>query len=147
MIEQAKPPAIDELVQDEGDTFGKRPKSVKVNDNPPKPKGIAPYIEEPEQKKVSGIREAVEAKDSRPKAYVKDQIERYPESVKPGHIKVVVLDLSSEPDLEKYSQYKTESQDPDLGLTIVYEDVKYDINKNNWKVLLHLLHYQFFPIA
>lgn len=115
----------------EGDVFGAREKRE----------------EKEKEEKPSAIRSAVEGKEPRSKAFVKDQLERYPESVKPGTVKVIILDLSDEKALEQYGEFKTDSLDPDLGLTITHEEIQYNQNTANWKVLLHVHNYKFYPVA
>lgn len=134
MVDPVEPPSEEEVVPPEGDVFGER----KVPATKEEPK---------EKKETSSIRETVEAKEPRDKAFVKDQMERYPDSVVPGNVKTVILDLADEKALEQYSEFKTNSMDPDLGLTITYEDLQYNQNSANWKVLLHILYYKFYPVA
>lgn len=135
MPEDEKPKEVDidpkDLVPDEGDPFGEhtQPEKSKATDE------------------TSAIRKAVESKKPSKKAFVEDQVERYPDTVKRGKTEVIVLDLDKPDNLEKYGDLKTQSADPDLGLTIALEDLKYNTNTNNWKVLLHLVHYHFYPVA
>jgi len=76
-------------------------------------------------------------------AYVVNQADRYPHTLIPDGLQVVVLDLSDESDLKRLNELKQQDFDPDFGLTIYKENLVYSENTDNWKVYLEIAHFKF----
>jgi len=134
-----QPENIDEkdILPDEGEAYGEVEKKEE------------PKAEEPVEEKTpaSKVRDMLESGKASNKAYLDNQAENYPETVKFDRVQVLVLNLGMKEDVEEYARVKTEAMDPNLGLTLIYEDIQYNDKSDNWKVMLELNHYKFLPIA
>lgn len=84
--------------------------------------------------------------EPRIKAYVKDQLEKYPDSCTTKCIKAHVFDMKDTVDRETYGQYLTWNDDPDYGIFISDPATEFDKKTGNWKVMLVVREVNFLPI-
>jgi len=131
-LEPITEPNADDLMPSEGEAFG---------DMEPPKQEPTPAKETPKK------RRSLEEKEPQSRAFVKDQGEKYPESLKLDRVETKVLDFNIPEQLEDYNRINTESVNPDLGLTIHFQELKFSDKTDNWKALVQVHHYKFLPIA
>lgn len=141
-MSKIKPEDINEedILPDEGAPYGQaeNPDSEKPKEDKEQPKDKAPE---------SKVRDMLESNRASPKAFIENQADKHPESVKFDRVQVMVLNMGNADELAEYERVKTESLDPNLGLTLIFEDVQYNEKTDNWKVMLEINHYKFLPIV
>lgn len=95
--------------------------------------------DEVSQSAKPSLQENLQEKGTRSRtAFVKNQIERYPNNLEFSNFEVKILDLSQEDDLKQFNMLKSQDHNPDYGLTIYKEELRFSEKSDNWKVYLEL---------
>jgi len=137
MAERPKPVAVpdeEELLPSEGEAFG----------------SFTPETEQPEEKKEKPETPAsrlLNTREASSRAFVKGQADDYQDSIVFDTAETKLFDLSDPDQLANYNRVSSENLNPDLGLTINFEDLKFSEKTGSWLVLVQMHHYKFLPIA
>jgi len=95
------------------------------------------------KKKNAGVTSSQFSSTTSPTASIKNQFEKYPESVIFDRVETVILDLSNSEDLKTLNKITTKSIDPDNGIRIMDQDRKFSEKSDNWKVYMVVGYYKF----
>lgn len=138
-IQEVDAPGDDEFFEGEGESFEVPEKE------PPVPEVAQEVI--PETPKESPVNRVLAATAPCERAFIENQYFQYPDSLVFTGKKVYVLDMTRPEDLETYERLQTENADPDFGLTIDYEDIKFSEKTDSWKIFLLVSEHKFLPIS
>ena len=149
MVESEEPPKEEDVMPSSGEVYGDWSKDPeKEESQPQKSDNKDENVEDEEDEKAkqsTPSKDAIEGK-KRDYAFVKNQAEKYPHTVSPGDMQVFVLDMVNDDDRKEYGRIKTEDQNEDSGLTMVFEDIQFSQQSNNWKAMIVVHNFKFSPI-